>query len=120
MSWRNVLRLDGLPWLRGHTFQGQVLFPGAGHASLAVQAATVFASARDHTHRLVEIRDLNILKAIVIEENGKTNGVETIFTVRSREGKESIGSGRIAAEFDCYTCVDGKTRRTRRGSWSCI
>src|SRR5262249_34072587 len=36
MNWRNVLSLDAVPWLPGHKFQSQILFPGTGYATMAV------------------------------------------------------------------------------------
>ncbi|KAI9687177.1 MAG: putative Hybrid PKS-NRPS biosynthetic cluster [Bathelium mastoideum] len=103
MTWRNVLHLSELPWLDGHAFQGQTIFPAAGYASIAIQAALSFARGR--SVKMIEIHDMSIAKALTIEEDGA--GVETLFTIRSHENvvtsnDESI----VGAEFVCYSCSD--------------
>lgn len=37
-SWRNVLRLDDVPWLWDHVIQGHITFPGAGYIAMAGEA----------------------------------------------------------------------------------
>ena len=103
MAWRNVLRAQEVPWLQGHTFQSQVIFPGAGYVSMAIQAAVLFV--RDRTIRMVEIRDLEIYRALVIDENNA--GVETLFTLRSRSPYDVMEDNAILeADFVCYCCSD--------------
>ena len=103
MRWRNVLRLNELPWLRGHEFQGQVLFPGAGYVTMAIEAAK--RMAEDHSIRLVEVQDLSFLRALVIGESQA--GVETVFSVRIIDSEVCIRDGAIVqAEFACHACSD--------------
>ena len=103
MAWRNVLRAQELPWLRGHTFQSQVIFPGAGYVSMAVQAAELFMRSR--TIKMVEIQDLKIHRALVIDEDSA--GVETLFTLRSRFACDALEDDAILeADFVCYCCSD--------------
>lgn len=121
MIWRSILRLEEIPWLRGHMFQGQAVFPGAGYVSMAVQAAKVFVQERGCDARLVEIRDMQIIKAMVIEES--TPGVEVLFTVkeeRQRSGVDAAGDDEpqngsdelgtiVEAGFTVYACSDQRT-----------
>ncbi len=103
MAWRNVLRLQELPWLRGHTFQGKVIFPGAGYVSMAVQAAELFVRSR--TTKKVEIQDLKIHRALVIDDDNE--GVETLFTLRSRFPDHAVEEDAILeADFVCYYSSD--------------
>lgn len=37
-SWRNLLRLENVPWLWDHVVQGNVMFPAAGYISMAGEA----------------------------------------------------------------------------------
>ena len=30
-AWRNILRLDSVPWIKGHEVAGDILFPGVGY-----------------------------------------------------------------------------------------
>jgi acyl transferase domain-containing protein len=38
-SWRNLLRLEDVPWLWDHVLQGNVIFPGAGYIAMVGEAA---------------------------------------------------------------------------------
>lgn len=123
MTWRNFLRLEELPWLRGHVFQGQVVFPGAGYVSMAVQAAMAFAQERGADVGLVEVRDMTIFRALVIEED--TPGVEMLFTVKERErsAEEDSTAGEndmmtIQADFTTYACSD--QRNMSKCSQGCL
>ncbi|EAW16804.1 putative hybrid NRPS/PKS enzyme [Aspergillus fischeri NRRL 181] len=98
--WRNVLRLSELPWIKGHVFQGQVLFPGAGYVAMALEAARALTDGRPAT--LFEIEDVSLRRALVIPEQGS---VETVFTARvidAEDGRKA--TDRLEAEFACYFC----------------
>ncbi|KAI1387791.1 lovastatin nonaketide synthase [Hypoxylon trugodes] len=106
MTWRNVIDLEDLPWIRGHTFQGQVIFPGAGYVSLAAQAARHFV--REDTISMIEIRDMNIARAVIVDEGSA--GVEMVFTIRSKDNQSRHDHGSILeAEFVCHSCDDGRS-----------
>ena len=103
MRWRNVLRLSELPWLRGHEFQGQVLFPGAGYVAMAMEASKRIAG--DHSVKLVEIQDLSLLRALVVGESQA--GVETVFSVKIIDTEMCMDGGSlIQTEFACHACSD--------------
>ncbi|TLD23797.1 hypothetical protein PspLS_06375 [Pyricularia sp. CBS 133598] len=38
-TWRNVIRTDDMPWVRGHVMQDMIVYPMAGYLSMAVEAA---------------------------------------------------------------------------------
>ncbi|KAJ0418299.1 lovastatin nonaketide synthase [Aspergillus carlsbadensis] len=103
IQWRNIFHLSELPWLRGHCFQGQAIFPAAGYVAMAIEAAKAFSN--DQTVQLLEISDLQIAKALVLEEGGK--GTETLFTMRSRfEPQPSTDAKVVTAEFVAL-CASG-------------
>ncbi|KAJ5429570.1 hybrid PKS-NRPS biosynthetic cluster [Penicillium cf. griseofulvum] len=98
--WRNVLRLSELLWIKGHVFQGQVLFPSAGYVSMALEAARALTNGRPTT--LFEIEDLSLQRALIIPEQG---GIETVFTVRVIDPENRRkDTDRLRAEFACYFC----------------
>jgi aspyridone synthetase, hybrid polyketide synthase / nonribosomal peptide synthetase len=103
MRWRNILRLSELPWLRGHEFQGQALFPFAGYISMAMEAAKVMAEGRPI--KMIELEDMAVPRALVIDE--ERADVETVFTVRRTNTELRDHDNRIMqAEFTCYFCSD--------------
>ncbi|KAI1824106.1 hybrid PKS-NRPS PsoA [Xylaria intraflava] len=99
MRWRNVMKLSEIPWVDGHRFQDQILFPAAGYVSMAIEAAVLLASQDQisPTAQLVELVDLKIHQAITLEE--KNSGTEVIFAIRllKRDGD------RIIADYSCYS-----------------
>ncbi|KAK5991435.1 Hybrid PKS-NRPS synthetase lepA [Cladobotryum mycophilum] len=101
--WRNILRLNEIPWLRGHEYQGQALFPGTGYVSLAIEAARTVAAGRPIS--LIEIHDLTIHRALTIEEDN--SGVECVISLKIQSGDAiSPQTERIEADFANYVCTD--------------
>ncbi|KAL7940875.1 polyketide synthase [Trichoderma barbatum] len=90
VSWRNVMRIQEMEWLRGHVFQSQVLFPAAGYVSMAYEASVRLAAEHEEV-QLVELEDLVIH--------------QVTFTIRVIHRS----SDEITAEYSCYSCkVDGE------------
>ncbi|KAI7774492.1 hybrid nrps pks [Diaporthe eres] len=112
MRWRNILRLNEVPWLRGHKFQGQVLYPAAAHVVQAVEASKYLAAHR--SAKLIELQNVCIHHSIVLEE--ASAGVETTFTLKLLGGNEDTDV--IEADFVSYAFADetgGSPRKTASG-----
>ncbi|GIZ42216.1 hypothetical protein CKM354_000549200 [Cercospora kikuchii] len=100
MRWRNILKVSELPWTRGHVFQRAILFPTTSYIALAIEAAVEIAGL--DRIKLIEIRDLVIPRALVLEDNH--TGVETVFSVRRQPTSDATF---IEAEFACHSSVNG-------------
>ncbi|KAM4055902.1 KR domain-containing protein [Hirsutella rhossiliensis] len=75
LRWSNVLKVSELPWLEGHRVQNQILFPAAGFASTAIEAARFLVPGQEWTSiRMVELDSFNIHHFISFDEND--TGVE--------------------------------------------
>lgn len=112
MRWRNVLRLSEVPWLRGHKFQGQVLYPAAAHVVQALEASKHLTF--DRPVQLIELQNVCIHHSIVLEESSP--GVETTFTLKLLGGDEDTDI--IEADFCSYTFADetnGSPKKTSSG-----
>ncbi|KAL2831374.1 KR domain-containing protein [Aspergillus cavernicola] len=83
-TWRNVLRLRDLPWLRDHSLGGEPVFPAAGYFSMAIEAITqvheLSRGSIDIDIQSYVLRDVSIKKAIVTPDND--DGIEIIFNLR--------------------------------------
>ncbi|KAJ5809264.1 polyketide synthase [Penicillium pulvis] len=95
MRWRNVLRISELPWAQGHVVSGEVLLPGASYVSLSCEAARIIAKARPI--RRIEVEDIDIRRPVIVPDTRE--GLETTFTVRLEDSKDSI---HITGEFSYY------------------
>ena len=113
LRWRNVLKIDEIPWLRGHKFQNQIIFPAAGHIALALEASKALSAAREV--QLIQLDDVEVGKAITLEEDGP--GVEILFTLKEMSSlSKSVGTELITAEFACYACHNESTGNMDRCS----
>jgi NADPH:quinone reductase-like Zn-dependent oxidoreductase len=67
-TWRNIVRLDDLPWLRHHKIQSLTVFPMAGFIAMALEAAAQRAATRGSSFARFELRDVSITKPLVIPD----------------------------------------------------
>ena len=98
MRWRKILYLEELPWLRGHCFQGQVIFPAAGYVSMALEVAKILVQDRTGPDLNIEIRNLTFSRALIL--NDDSTGTEIFFNVRCLEQNDDM----LSAEFTCSSC----------------
>lgn len=80
MRWRNILKLEKLPWLEGHKFQGQPLLPASAYCIMALDAARALLDDSGRVPVLVELQDLEFLSGITVEADSL--GTEILFTLR--------------------------------------
>ncbi|KAL8764126.1 MAG: hypothetical protein Q9184_000268 [Pyrenodesmia sp. 2 TL-2023] len=102
MRWRNYLKPKEMPWLSGHRIQGQLVFPAAGFAVMALEAARNLAPFE--TIRIMELQQLSIHKALSF--NDENVGIETIFVLSN---VDKIRAESVTADFECYACLNKDT-----------
>ncbi len=75
-SWRNIVRVAEVPWLRDHVIQGNILYPAAGFVCLAIEAMKqqVEASGKSGDISGYRLRDVDILQALVVPDS--PDGIE--------------------------------------------
>ena len=81
-TWRNILRIRDVPWLRHHSLGGEAVFPAAGYFSMAMEAITQLNEDRPNPvpiHGYV-LRDISIKFALVTPDDD--NGIETVFSMQ--------------------------------------
>lgn len=99
MRWRNYIKPKEMPWLSGHRIQGQLVFPAAGFAVMALEAARNLAPFE--TIRIMELQQFSIHKALSF--NDENVGIEIMF-VLSNVDKTRANS--VTADFECYACLN--------------
>ncbi|KAJ5938265.1 type I iterative polyketide synthase [Penicillium verhagenii] len=77
-TWRNIIRLDGIPWLREHKMQGMAVFPIAGYISMAVEGAKRRAESRDAVFSQFDFREVKTGSALVLSEDSDTEATITL------------------------------------------
>ncbi|KAL2265959.1 hypothetical protein VTJ83DRAFT_5311 [Remersonia thermophila] len=79
-TWRNIVRLDDLPWLRHHRIQSLTMFPMAGFMAMALEAAAQKAAMKNAKFDRLELRDVSIAKPLVVPDKD----IEVTITLRPR------------------------------------
>ncbi|KAL1801719.1 hypothetical protein ACET3X_002061 [Alternaria dauci] len=103
VHWRQVFNLSELPWVKGHTIQGEVLFPATGYVTMAYEAAVRLVDDQT-TLRSVELHDIDIVRTMGMQE--ESAGLEVLFTVRVTSQTDSC----ITAEVACYSAEINDTK----------
>ena len=81
-TWRNVLRIRDVPWLRDHSLGGEAVFPAAGYFSMAMEAITQL-NELSTTPAAIEgyvLRDVSIKNALVTPDDD--TGIEVLLNMR--------------------------------------
>lgn len=104
--WRNFLNLKELPWLRGHSFQGEVLFPSAGYIAMMLEVAQFLSG--DNPISLIEIKNLTLERPVKVEEGPRPVELLTSVKVAHKDDRN------ITAEFSTYICSDASAGNVER------
>lgn len=114
--WRNFPSLKELPWLRGHAFQGEVLFPAAGYVAMMLEVAHFLSD--DRPISLIEINDLTLERPSKVQDGLRPVEMLTSVRVTSKGG---ASGDKVTADFSAFVCSDaaaGTVDRTCFGSIS--
>ncbi|KAI3032561.1 Zinc-binding dehydrogenase family protein [Aspergillus niger] len=97
--WRNILKMNELKWLSGHSLQGQVVFPATAYICLAMEAALQLAQGRPV--RSIDLFDLEIRKAIAIHDSTGTELLTSMTKVSTLDTESSS----VTADFAAYSTI---------------
>ncbi|KAK6836159.1 putative polyketide synthase [Apiospora arundinis] len=106
--WRNFLDLKELSWLRGHAFQGEILFPATGHLCLMLEAAGFLA--RGQQVEYIEICDVEFQRPIRVTDGPRP--VEILCSSKVTRSGVADSDHMIEADFACYACSEPTTSAT--------
>jgi len=67
-TWRNILRLDDLPWLSHHKIQSLTVFPMSGFIAMALEASSQRATTNGTQFDKFELKDVSIIKPLVVPD----------------------------------------------------
>lgn len=87
-TWRNIVRLDDLPWLRHHKIQNLIMFPMSGFLAMAIEAASERAKIKHRSFDKFEMRDIAIIKPLVIPDND----IEVTISLRPHQESTFVSS----------------------------
>ncbi|KAL1625568.1 hypothetical protein SLS56_007227 [Neofusicoccum ribis] len=94
LSWKNILRLDDLPWLKDHKMGSDVLLPASGFVAMAIEAMYQPKQSVDPVEGVTAVnqlsyrpRDAKFDKVLVLEEGV---GVELRLSMAPHPGTKNI------------------------------
>jgi len=67
-TWRNIVRLDDLPWLQHHKIQSLTVFPMSGFVAMALEAASQRAASKDVHFDKFNLKDVSIIKPLILPD----------------------------------------------------
>ena len=103
--WRNILRLDDVPWCRDHVIAGDLVFPGAGYIAMVGEAIRQISGSEGQDYSL---RDFTLSAAMTLHESIAT---ETIFTMRPFRLTTSLDSAWYEFTVMSYNATAGTWTR---------
>lgn len=131
-TWRKIIQLNDLPWLRQHKMQGMTVYPMAGYLAMAMEASAQRTKLRGGAFDRFDIREVVSSRALILEEDAQVEANINLrpqiegtrgdsdawdeFRIRSfSKGKGWVEHcrGLIAArQGDAQNAVDGKRSAT--------
>ncbi|EPE09337.1 hybrid nrps pks [Ophiostoma piceae UAMH 11346] len=119
LRWRNLLRVDKLPWLAHHAFQGQPLFPASAYCIMALDAAKALLAGRAAT--LIEVEDIEFIGGIPLEIDGPATEIMFSLMVQSPSKMAAISTKSstnlqetIQANFSVYATPEASESSMRK------
>lgn len=92
-SWRNVLRLDDVPWLSDHVLHGEVVFPAAGYIAMAGEAIrqlNILNSQSESSLDRYTIQNIRFESPLILASD---TSVEAISSLKPTELADGVMSG---------------------------
>ncbi|KAJ0299111.1 hypothetical protein COL516b_009363 [Colletotrichum fioriniae] len=83
--WRHFLKANELPWLRDHLVQSDIVYPGAGGISMAIEALRQYSEVPIETVDGYCLRDIEISNALVIPDT--EDGIEVQLSLHPCDDK---------------------------------
>ncbi|KAI0538759.1 putative polyketide synthase [Xylaria digitata] len=69
--WKLNLKAENVPWVRDHVVQSEIIYPAAGYICMAIEAVRQLNESDNKAIRDYRLRDVDILKALIIPETGQ-------------------------------------------------
>ncbi|RYO96329.1 hypothetical protein DL764_007495 [Monosporascus ibericus] len=114
-SWRNVLRLEEIPWIKDHKLEQQVVFPATGYLAAALEAICRMNGITSPLGIEFEFRNVNISAALVLPEDAGTDAIE-LHTTMSKRKLSTANNSETWHDFSISSWEKGQSRMHCSGS----
>ena len=114
-TWRNLLRLSEVPWLKDHKVEDTIVFPATGYLALAVEAVSQITDVKGKpaTELAFEFRNVNISAALNVPDEER----DVYSTAKDLELHTTMSASKISNtnssvdwhDFAVSSWLDGRT-----------
>ncbi|KAK4215780.1 putative polyketide synthase [Rhypophila decipiens] len=105
-SWRNLFRLDTVPWCRDHRVGKDIVFPAAGYLAMATEAVRQLSGGTADT---VSLRQVHLVSALILT----SEATEIVLTMRAHQLTAALDS----AWYDFTVSSCGSQGQTGDSNW---
>ncbi|MCJ1311389.1 hypothetical protein MMC25_005060 [Agyrium rufum] len=113
-TWRNILRVKDVPWLSSHKLEQTTVFPGAGYIAMAIEAICQVTGKTSCSALALDLRHVNILKALVLSDEATSPGVELFTTIKPMQ-LSGTSTSKSWWEFEITTYTEESTTAHANG-----
>ncbi|XDG05079.1 hypothetical protein ABKA04_004694 [Annulohypoxylon sp. FPYF3050] len=110
-SWRNILRLSEVSWIRDHKLENQIIFPAAAYLAMATEALSQVQNLHQRLHNGAgfEFRNVSFSAAFVLQDEGtEIESVELHSTLTSRKLSTTTSSSEWC-DFSISSWAEGQS-----------
>ncbi|KAK1952020.1 hypothetical protein LY78DRAFT_675223 [Colletotrichum sublineola] len=88
-TWTNKLRMSDIPWIRDHVVGSDIVFPGAGFISMAIDGMFQAHQVNPDGNEFLSLRDVKLMQALVLPGDAELD-LDLCLTIRPCDDK-SLG-----------------------------
>lgn len=88
-TWTNTLQISDIPWVRDHVVGSDIVFPGAGFITMAIDGMSQAHQPDPDENAFFSLRDVELTQALVLPVDGES-GVDLHLAIRPCDEK-SLG-----------------------------
>ena len=114
-SWRHILSIESLPWLRDHAVDNRLVFPAAGYIAMAIEAKKQISLDRRPTNSIRKYMLKDIAFSKILEVPNSSNGIEIILSLRHSVGNTNWDALSWEEFRVCSISLEGVTNEHCRG-----
>ena len=81
-TWRNMLKVQDVPWLQSHKLGDDIVFPAAGFLAMAIEGICQVLDIERQQRPRISFRNFNVIKTLPISPNEDSAGAEIFTTLR--------------------------------------
>lgn len=68
-TWRNIIRVEEMPWLQHHKVRGNIVYPMSGYLVMAIEAIYKRATSRGVNVRDYSLREVSVSRALIVSDS---------------------------------------------------